>query len=114
MGGVAETAVYSQWFHSETLLHYSRWKNGEVDIVSISNEQKVAWAIEVKWTDRFYRRPSELKSLLQFCHSNNLDNAVVTTKTKTGSTKMEGVHIDFIPTSLYCYTVGHNLIKGKK
>jgi len=114
MGEVAETAVYSQWFHSDTPLHYSRWKNGEVDIVSIGKEQKVMWAIEVKWTDRFYKKPGELKSLLGFCHSNNLRSAAVTTKSTTGATVMENVHLDFIPTSLYCYTVGNNLIKGKR
>ena len=114
MGEVSETAVYSQWFHSDTLLHYSRWKNGEVDIVSIGSEQIVLWAIEVKWTDRYYKKPTELKSLLKFCHSNNLSEAVVTTKSKKGNTIMENVHIDFIPTSLYCYTVGYNIIKGKQ
>lgn len=114
MGDVSETAVYSHWFHSDALLHYGRWKNGEVDIVNIGKEQKVLWAIEVKWTDRFYRKPGELKSLLKFCHTNNLDRATVTTKTKAGSTVMENVHLDFIPTSLYCYTVGHYIIKGKQ
>ncbi len=114
MGEVSETAVYSQWFHSDTLLHYSRWKNGEVDIVNIGKEQKVLWAIEVNWSDRFYKKPSELKSLLKFCHSNNLNRAAVTTISKTGTTIMENVHLDFIPTSLYCYTVGANLIKGKQ
>lgn len=113
LGAVSETAVYSQWFHSDTLLHYSRWKNGEVDIVNIEKDQRVLWAIEVKWSDRFYKKPVELRNLLQFCHTNNLDTAVVTTKTKTGNIRMENVHLDFIPTSIYCYTVGYNLIKGK-
>jgi predicted AAA+ superfamily ATPase len=113
MGDVSETAVFSQWFHSDILLHYSRWKYGEVDIVNIGKEQFVEWAIEVKWSDRFYRKPFELKNLIRFCHSNNLDSATVTTKSKTGSTIMENIRFDFIPTSLYCYTVGHNLIKGK-
>ncbi len=113
IGEVAETAVYSQWFHSDTLLHYARWKNGEIDIVNIGNEQNVLWAIEVKWSDRFYARPSELRNLLNFCHSNNLNSAVVTTKSKTGTILMENVALNFIPTSLYCYTVGHDLIKHK-
>lgn len=113
IGGLSETAVYSQWFHSDTLLHYSRWKNGEVDIVNIGKEQKVLWAIEVKWTDRFFRKPAELKNLLQFCHGNNLNSAAITTKTKTGNTVMENVHLNFIPTSIYCYTVGFNIVKGK-
>lgn len=114
MGEVAETAVFSQWFHSDTPLHYSRWKNGEVDIVNIGKEQKVMWAIEVKWTDRYFKKPTELKSLIGFCHSNNLAKAIVTTKSTVGSTVMENVHIDFLPTSLYCYSVGNNLIKGKQ
>jgi hypothetical protein len=114
MGEVSETAVFSQWFHSEILLYYARWKNGEVDIVNIGRGQEVECAIEVKWSDRFYKKPVELKSLLRFCHSNNLDSAAVTTKSKTGSTTMENVDLEFIPTSLYCYTVGHNLIKGKQ
>jgi uncharacterized protein len=113
IGSIAETAVFSQWFHSDILLHYARWKDGEVDIVSIDQGQKLSWATEIKWTDRFYKRPADLKSLLQFCHSNNLNSAVVTTLTKAGSTVMENVHLDFIPTSIYCYTVGYNIVKGK-
>lgn len=114
MGEVSETAVFSQWFHSDILLHYARWKNGEVDMVNIGKEQRVEWAIEVKWTDRFYRKPAELKSLVQFCHANHLGHATVTTRSKRGTTIMENIRFDFIPTSLYCYTVGQNLIKGKQ
>ncbi len=113
IGGLSETAIFSQWFHSDTMLHYARWKNGEVDIVNIDKNQMVSWAIEVKWTDRFYNRPSDLKNLIQFCHSNNLEDAAVTTLTKTGKIKLENVNLDFIPTSIYCYTVGKNIIKGK-
>ena len=114
MGEVSETAVYAQWFHSDTLLHYARWKNGEVDIVNIGNDQKVHWATEVKWSDRYYGKSGELKNLIKFCHANNLTDAAVTTRTEAGSTVMENINVDFIPTSLYCYTVGHNLIKGKQ
>ena len=114
IGPLSETAIYSQWFHSNYPLHYSRWKNGEVDIVGLGNEQKVSWAIEVKWTDRYFKKPTELKSLVKFCHVNNLDDVIVTTLTKTGNVKVENINIEFIPTSIYCYTVGYNIIKGKK
>jgi uncharacterized protein len=113
IGSLSETAIYSQWFHSDILLHYARWKNGEVDIVSIDQGQKISWAIEVKWTDRFFKKPGELKSLLRFCHSNNLAEATVTTLTKTGNKKLENINLEFVPTSIYCYTVGYNLIKRK-
>ena len=114
IGSLAETAIYSQWFHSNTLLHYARWKNGEVDIVSIDKRQKVNWAIEVKWTDRFFQKPFELKSLLQFCHENKMKEGTVTTLTKSGEFLMDNVKLEYVPTSLYCYTVGYSLVSGKK
>ena len=46
---------------------------------------KVQWATEVKWTDRFFDRPRELKSLLRFCHDNNLARAEVTSVSKMGT-----------------------------
>ena len=114
MGGLAETAIFSQWFHASVQLHYARWKGGEVDIVNLDGEgQKPAWATEVKWTDRFYKRPSELKNLLRFCHGNDVGAALVTTLTETGEKEIEGLNIQFLPASLYCFTVGCNIIKGK-
>jgi uncharacterized protein len=113
IGALSETAIFSQWFHSETLLHYARWKGGEVDIVNIGKDQNVLWAIEVKWTDRYFNRPNDLNSLLHFCQSNDLEEAAVTTLTESGNIKVGNVTLDFIPTSIYCYTVGRNLIKGK-
>jgi predicted AAA+ superfamily ATPase len=114
IGALSETAIYSQWFHSDTPLYYARWRNAEVDIVNINERQKVLWAMEVKWSDRFYTRPNDLKSLLQFCHSNKLTIATVITLTKTGNIKVSDVDLDFIPASIYCYTVGYNIIKGKQ
>jgi len=114
MGSLAETAIYSQWFHSDTILYYARWKDGEVDIVHLNERQKAQWAIEVKWTDRFYDRPRELKNVIQFCHANNLERAVVTTRNKSGEITIDNVNLKFIPTSLYCYSVGYNIVKRKQ
>ena len=113
IGSLSETAIFSQWFHSNTLLHYARWGTGEVDIVHIDQRQKALWAIEVKWTDRFFKRPYELKNVIQFCNSNNLKEAVVTTLTKSGKQIIDNVVINFIPTSIYCYTVGYNIVETK-
>ena len=112
---LVETAIFSQWFHSETQnLHYARWDNGEVDIVSLEKSEKVKWAVEVKWTDRYYERPEELKALLGFCHSRNLSTALVTTRTVFGDKMHQSVKLEFVPASLYCFTVGYNLVRGKK
>lgn len=113
MGNLVETAIYAQWFHSPTPLHYARWNNGEVDIVCLGPKQKAQWAIEVKWSDRFFKNPEELRSLLRFCHSQNLTGAMVTTKTTKGAKAIESVSYDFIPSSLYCYMLGFNIVKGR-
>jgi uncharacterized protein len=111
---LAETSIFSQCFHSNTTLHYARWHDGEVDIVMLGPKQKVRWAVEVKWSDRYCDNPHELKSLLSFSHTNGLERVLVTSKTKALDCKIEGIQIEFVPASVYCYTVGFNLIHGKK
>lgn len=110
---LAETAIFSQWFHSDSPLYYARWQGGEVDIVRLGDEQKPAWAVEVKWSDRYCEKPSELKSLISFCNANGLKDVVVTSKTQTVTCKVEGIPIPFIPASVYCYSVGYNIIHGR-
>jgi len=111
---LAETAIFSQWFHSESTLHYARWKDGEVDIVMLSRaEQKAIWAVEVKWSDRYCRHPGELESLIGYCVDNKLNKATVTSKTLTVSCEIDGVKLEFIPASIYCYTVGYNIVREK-
>ena len=114
-GSLVETAIFSQWFHSKTLLHYARWNNGEVDIVKVSEkEQKAMWAVEVKWSDRFYDSPKELKSLISFCHAQNLNKALVTTISKEGSKTRESIEIGYKPSSLYCFLLGYTIIENQK
>ncbi|MCK4506548.1 MAG: ATP-binding protein [Candidatus Aegiribacteria sp.] len=114
MGAMAETAVFSQWFHSNSTLYYSRWKSGEVDIIHLNPLQKVISAIEIKWSDRFYSNPGELRSLFSFCHENNLTSAIVTTKTKTGRIQIKSINIEFVPASLYCFGLGFNIIHSQR
>lgn len=114
IGHLAETAILAQWFHSAAQLHYARWKGGEIDIVNLSCDGASDRAVEVKWSDRFYDRPSDLKNAFQFCHANNLRKIAVTTLTKAGEITANNVDITYVPASLYCYTVGRNLLQGKK
>jgi uncharacterized protein len=115
MGSLTETGIFSQWFHIDEPLHYARWKNGEVDIVYLDRrKQRPVWAAEVKWSDRFVNRPQELKSTIQFCHSNGLEEVRITSRTLSETRLVEGIRMKFVPASIYCYTVGRNLIKGKE
>lgn len=111
---LAETAIFSQWFHSDSTLHYARWKDGEVDMVMLGRrDQKPSWAVEVKWSDRYHERPEDLTSLIDYCSDNNLESATVTSKTITSTCKYKGIELRFLPSSVYCYTVGYNLVRGR-
>ena len=113
MGPLVETAVFSQWFHTDTLLYYARWAKGEVDIVCLGPNQKARWAVEVKWSDRYVNQPGELKNVIQFCHEQNLKSVMVTSKTIKIVKNLKSVDLNFQPASLYCYMLGYNVIHGR-
>ena len=116
MGNLTETAIFSQCFHDMTSIeniYYARWKQGEVDIVGCDQQsRKPVWTVEVKWSDRYFNQPDELSSLIAFYAMNDIEKpALVTTLTKTGMSKYNNVSFEFVPSSLYCYTVGKNIVK---
>ena len=118
IGSLAETAIFSQWFHSEGTLYYARWDKGsdkgEVDLVHLAPAtQKLEWAVEVKWSDRYCEKPSELSSLIGFCHKNQLKKALITTRTETLNCREQEIDFEFLPASVYCYMVGYNIIHSK-
>lgn len=116
MGALVETAIFSQWIHAEERLFYARWRRGEVDIINLSADQEVLWAVEAKWSDRYFDRPEELQALLMFCQTKNLNRALVTTKTMSGPKTIGDITFDFRPASLYCFGLGFNILswEGRK
>lgn len=114
IGNMVETAIFAQWQHNPNVsLYYARWKSGEIDIVHLGANQKPAWCVEIKWSNRFVERPHELKNAKLFCLNHGLDNIRVTTIDIEESILIDGIEIDFIPASQYCYVVGKNLIDNK-
>jgi len=116
IGHVVETAIFSQWLHRDWFTPwYARWPNGEVDMISLAETNfKPVWALEVKWSNKFYDHPEKLRALLKFCEKNNLDEPLVTTIDKEGTRKVGKINIHFIPASVYAYNVGINTLKNKK
>ncbi|HFA50193.1 MAG TPA: ATP-binding protein [Bacteroidetes bacterium] len=113
MGNMVETAIYSQWFHRYWHTpYYARWKGGEVDIVGLtSNNLKPAWAVEIKWSNRYFEKPGELKSLSNFLIKNKIKRAIVTTISITGEIELQDFTLDYMPSSLYCYTIGRRTLQ---
>lgn len=120
MGNMVETAILSQWMHRENLdLTYARWKDGrkegEVDMVMVDDKEfKPLWGLEIKWSNRYFDSPRDLKSLIQFCKSNDLQHAVVTSINKFGTQNVEGLSFHFIPSSVYAYNIGASTLEIKQ
>ncbi|HEU4717286.1 MAG TPA: DUF4143 domain-containing protein, partial [Bacteroidia bacterium] len=111
IGNMVETAIYSQLQHmGNSPLYYARWSKGEVDIVSFGIFSTPNWATEVKWSDKYPDNPSELKSLFQFCSMNRMKKAYVTTRSISQRTSLNGLEYEFIPSSLYCYSLGKSIL----
>lgn len=114
IGNMVETAIFSQWMHRDWFTPwYARWSNGEVDMVALGETLKPVWALEIKWSDRYFNHPKELKSLIKFCQENNINDPIVTTSNKEGTIEYQGVNIHFIPSAAYAYTVGKNTLTMK-
>lgn len=119
MGNMVETAVLSQWMHREKLdLTYARWKEGrnegEVDLVLVDDKKfKPQWGVEIKWSNRYFEKPNELKSLIHFCKSNQFQNALVTSIDQLGIKQIDGLLFSFLPASIYSYNIGDITLKMK-
>lgn len=116
VGNMVETAIFAQWMHRDWFTPwYARWKDGEVDMVGIDEKKlKPQWALEIKWSNRFYEAAGELKSLVQFCQKNNLRSALVTTLDKEGTIPLQDITLHFVPASVYAYVVAYNTLEQKR
>ena len=114
VGPLAETAIFSQWFHEEEApIYYGRWQSGEVDIVMLDPAQRPQWAMDVKWSDRYPDAPGDLKALIRFCQANKLERGWATSRTVRRTVSVGGLSIGFVPASVYCYTLGYNIIRSR-
>lgn len=116
IGEMIETAIYSQWIPRREHIAYANWKigrtQGEVDLVGINDAlQRPCWAVEIKWSDRFFDRPYELTSLQYYMEKNNLTQALVTSISQAGVKDMDFGKAHFIPCACYAYTVGENTLR---
>ena len=111
LGHLVETALFSQKIHKRSWmdhLYYARLANkqGEVDMVQLNHNFKISKCLEVRWSDLYYQDPCKLKSLLSFCKKNQPAEIFITTKTKKGKKKYEGLSLQFEQAAITCYNMG--------
>lgn len=105
---MVETAIYDQWILGEkTSFYYANWNKGrdkgEVDIVWVDAATQKAFSLaEIKWTDKFFEDPCQLKSLRKFLAANDgIRKIIVTPKSKRGKAIVDDNTFLFIPSALY-------------
>lgn len=114
MGHMVETAIFSQWFHTNLQeLYYVKWKKKEIDLVFLKDNQKVGWILESKWSDRYINKVEEIRHIVDYCHFQKLDYAIITSRSIFKGIEIEGVYLDFVPASYYCYMTSQNLLSSK-
>lgn len=109
MGAIAETGVFAQLLHDDVHapFHYARWKSGEVDLVGMSPEGHVFWAFEIKWSDTAVNSRNACKSLVQFLQDRlERSRVVMTTRTRHGTVRQEGMDIELMPVSHLAFLLG--------
>jgi predicted AAA+ superfamily ATPase len=121
IGSMVESAIFAQLFQAEkSQFYYANWnygrEKGEVDLVWTEPATQKAFSLaEIKWTDRFFENPTELKSLIRFLELNrDIRKIIVTSKTKTGSYNTPYGKILFIPAAIYAYWISEFLYKNKR
>ena len=116
MGDLVETAIYAQWMHRDWFHpYYAHWGKGEVDMVGVDDGSlKPVWALEIKWSNRYVDKPSELASLIDFCTTNKLSSALVTTIDKKKQQFYKDITLQYVPCATYAYNVGKNTLDQKK
>ncbi len=121
IGDLAESAIYAQWLHSETIsqLYYGRWSSGEIDLVYLIEEtQRAAWFVEVKWSNSpLTKREKTLANSVFFASKHQSEDyaaITVTTKSVTESFEHHGYNFELVPTAAYAYTVGKNVVINRR
>lgn len=114
-GHLVETALFAQRFHEDARLNYARWGTGdnEVDLVESSLALKPVSALEIKWSDRFVGRPSLLKGLTRFAHSNRLPIVWATTRTQFGKSQIDGGELRQWPAAVLAFHYGMRAVQGR-
>ncbi len=84
-----------------------------MDIVGLQPDMRVGWVVEIKWSDIYRDKPEKLKGQIGFCKKHGLKAMKVTSKTVFSEEKLDEVLVQFWPAALYCYILGHNILKTK-
>jgi predicted MFS family arabinose efflux permease len=68
-------------------------------------------SLEIKWSDLVVKDARKLKSFIAYIKQNKISNNTVTTKTISQERIIDDTLIEFLPSALYAYRLGKNILE---
>ena len=109
VGGLVETAMHSQRFHTETMRHvrYARWQEGAVDAVALDPASgRPVEAATVAWSDSHVKNTEGIAQLIAFAKRHGIETVRATTRSVWAFKTIDGVGVQFSPSSADCFMLG--------
>jgi uncharacterized protein len=114
IGALAETAlvVLHLQIFQRNQLYFSRWQDGEVDLVfTNSATQKPVACLEVKFSDRAFNSSDDRSSLVKFAQKHGLKRAMMTSRTRFDVVDVDELKIMVYPISKLCLDLSWDMNK---
>lgn len=126
-GHLVETAILSQWLHShlDVPIYYARWKrsgkakssfgdHAEIDAVHMARGIRPTRLAEIKRSDSAVNKPEAWHAMREFIKLKpSIKSGVFTSRTLTKTKLVEGIKIQIILSSVYCYVIGRNTVRHR-
>lgn len=114
MEQMVETAILAQWQHVEKdMFYYCKHDHVFIDLIKVDKNKKPVWITDVRWQHPHGLESNELDIVGHFCEKHGLLSSMITTKQNRDIIPSSNVIHSYEPTSLYCYSVGKQIVEDK-
>ncbi len=109
---LAITTMLAQWQHVERdMIAYAKWDNNELNIVKLAENKTPIWITDIHSGDKPHEDSNTISKITEFCTKHNIPSSMTTTLDHRDIVLSESMIHSFEPTSLYCYSVGRQIVE---
>ncbi len=111
---MVETAILAQWQHVEKgMFYYCKHDHVFLDLIKVDENKKPVWVTDVRWQHPHGLQSNELDIVGHFCEKHGLLSSMITTKQTRDVIPSSNVIHSYEPASLYCYSIGKQIVENK-
>jgi len=111
---MVETAILAQWQHIEKdMFYYCKHDHVFIDLIKVDNNKNPVWITDVRWQHPHGLQHNELDIVGHFCGKHGLLSSMITTKQTRDIIPSSNVIHSYEPASLYCYSIGKQIVENK-